>query len=153
MTRVWILPYTREYTYFFMISATWLQDNSKRQRGKGGRGAGGKIVETRFCHQPPYVAFYLLSLILLKCMGSMLILVQVKPKSRMYKVERLPDNAVVPLPGFSGKVSAMYRVFLKEPPVDGKANTALVKLLSDYFGKPVRILRGKGSRIKLMQVG
>ncbi len=86
-------------------------------------------------------------------MSSMLILVRVKPRAKRYKVERLPDSTVASFPRGSRKVSGMYRVFLKEPPSGGKANMALVRVLSDYFDKPVKILKGKSSRIKLVKVG
>ena len=46
-----------------------------------------------------------------------------------------------------------YKVFLKAPPVDGKANDALVSLLSKHFGvskSKIKIARGLTSRSKLI---
>ncbi|BDQ00422.1 DUF167 domain-containing protein [Aquiluna sp. KACHI24] len=47
-------------------------------------------------------------------------------------------------------------VFLKEKPIDGKANEALVRLLREHFGTApdgVRIISGFGSRIKIVEIG
>jgi uncharacterized protein len=47
-------------------------------------------------------------------------------------------------------------VFLKEKPVDGKANEALLRVLRQHFNTPpdgVRILSGFGSRIKIVEIG
>lgn len=45
--------------------------------------------------------------------------------------------------------------YLRAKPHDGEANTALVKLLSKYFGIPkttIRIIRGTKSRNKIIEV-
>ncbi len=47
-------------------------------------------------------------------------------------------------------------VFLKEKPIAGKANQALIALLSSHFGVPrenIRIVSGASSRIKLIEIG
>ena len=44
-------------------------------------------------------------------------------------------------------------VKVKEPPVRGKANKAVVELLSRYFGKRVKIVSGAKNKRKLIQVG
>lgn len=47
-------------------------------------------------------------------------------------------------------------VFLKEKPIDGRANEALIRLLRDYFNTSangVRIISGFGSRIKIVEIG
>jgi len=44
---------------------------------------------------------------------------------------------------------------VKAPPVEGKANEALVRLLSDYFGVPksrVLIIKGAASKYKLVHL-
>jgi len=49
-----------------------------------------------------------------------------------------------------------YRVAVKAPPHDGKANLAVIKLLSDYFGLPqsqIKIIRGHAARRKVLAVG
>lgn len=43
----------------------------------------------------------------------------VKPKSNIEKVEKLDEKTL--------------KVWVKAPPVDGKANDAVIKLLADFF--------------------
>jgi uncharacterized protein len=48
-----------------------------------------------------------------------------------------------------------YRMTIQSPPVDGKANQELIRLLSEEFGAPrscVSILTGLSSRKKLIRV-
>lgn len=45
-----------------------------------------------------------------------------------------------------------YFAFLKSAPEDGKANLELIKLASKYFGKSVRIVMGKTSKNKVLEV-
>ncbi len=42
------------------------------------------------------------------------------------------------------------KVYVKAKPEDGKANTAVVKLLTKHYGKPVRIVSGHKSRKKVI---
>lgn len=44
-----------------------------------------------------------------------------------------------------------FKVYLKSRPVDGKANLELIKVLSKYFGKKVRIVSGFTSKKKLLE--
>jgi uncharacterized protein (TIGR00251 family) len=70
----------------------------------------------------------------------MQIQVKVKPNSRTEEVSQESDGFIV-------------RV--KEPPREGKANQAVVKLLAEHFGVPrsqVRILSGFGSKNKVVEV-
>ena len=55
----------------------------------------------------------------------MIIKIKVKPNSSQEKIEKISDNN--------------YKVWIKEKPIDGKANIELCKLLKKYFGKPARI--------------
>ena len=43
-------------------------------------------------------------------------------------------------------------VRVKEPPTKGKANKAVVKLLSEYFNANVRIVSGTKSRRKVVEI-
>lgn len=73
-------------------------------------------------------------------------LVKVVPNAR--------QNAVagrVEIPGGAFALS----VRLKAPPVDGKANEALVAFLAETFGVPrraVRLLRGERDRLKQIEI-
>ncbi|PMB31410.1 hypothetical protein CEN47_11490, partial [Fischerella thermalis CCMEE 5319] len=52
----------------------------------------------------------------------MQIKVKVKPNSKMQKIEAAADRSLI--------------VYLKSPPVDGKANEELIKVLFDNFHVP-----------------
>lgn len=70
----------------------------------------------------------------------MKISVQVKPGSKQNQVEE----------GSAGLV-----VKLKAPPVDGKANSALICVLAEHFGvrkSDVEILHGQAGRRKLVEI-
>lgn len=45
-----------------------------------------------------------------------------------------------------------YRIKVKEPPEKGKANLAVVKLMSRHFKKPARIVSGFTSKEKLVEI-
>ena len=70
----------------------------------------------------------------------MKIQVTVKPNSKTEEVSQEGD-------GFTVKV--------KEPPKEGKANQAVIKLLAEHFGVPrcqVRILSGFKSKNKVIEI-
>ncbi len=43
-------------------------------------------------------------------------------------------------------------VWIKEKPIDGKANDSLIKILKKYLGKEVKIKSGFSSRNKIIEV-
>jgi uncharacterized protein len=48
-----------------------------------------------------------------------------------------------------------YKVWLTAPPVDGKANTMLIKILADYFHvskSSLKITSGKAAKNKIMEI-
>jgi hypothetical protein len=66
--------------------------------------------------------------------------VKVKPNSRTAEISQEGDSFIVKV---------------KEPPKEGKANQAVLKLLAEHFGVPqnqVRLLSGFKSRNKLIEV-
>ncbi len=70
----------------------------------------------------------------------MKIQVKVKPSSKTEEVSQEGDSFIVKV---------------KEPPKEGKANQAVIKLLAEHFGVPqsqVRILSGLRSRNKVIEV-
>lgn len=71
----------------------------------------------------------------------MRISVFIKPRARCRKVEKTPDG---------------YCVHVAEPPIENKANEALIKALSEYFEvskSRVRIVGGLKSKHKVVEVG
>jgi len=70
----------------------------------------------------------------------MKIRVKVKPNSRTEEVSQEGDSFIVKV---------------REPPKEGKANQAVIRLLAEHFGVPksqVRILSGFRSRTKVIEV-
>lgn len=45
-----------------------------------------------------------------------------------------------------------YEVWIKEKPVEGKANEELIKVLKKYFKKQVKIVHGLKSRDKVVEL-
>ena len=69
------------------------------------------------------------------------IAVTVKPNAKKAEVTQLANSE--------------YRVEVREPAQDGKANQAVIELLARYLGVPkstVRINRGLSSRHKLLEL-
>ena len=70
----------------------------------------------------------------------MKIQVKVKPSSKTEELSQEGDSFIIKV---------------KEPPKEGKANQAVIKLLAEHFGVPqsqVRILSGFRNRNKLIEV-
>ena len=70
----------------------------------------------------------------------MKIKVQAKPRSKQEKIEKVSDSE--------------YRVWVKEPPTDGKANEAIIKLLSKYLKIPqssITLTHGARGKIKFFE--
>jgi len=71
----------------------------------------------------------------------MKISVKVKPNSKKEEVKRLTDNEFI--------------LSVKEPAKEGKANQAVIRLLSEYFGVPksnISIIKGESSKNKIIQI-
>ncbi|GAB4526220.1 MAG: DUF167 domain-containing protein [Pleurocapsa sp.] len=71
----------------------------------------------------------------------MKIQVKVKPNSKQQKIEELTDGSLI--------------IRLKSPPVDGKANQELIKILAEKYGVAkfqVVIKSGLSSKNKLIEI-
>ncbi|MGI0494154.1 DUF167 domain-containing protein [Alkalinema pantanalense CENA528] len=67
--------------------------------------------------------------------------IKVKPKAKQQKLEQQPDGC--------------WLAHLKAPPVDGKANAELIKLLSQRFSVPksqITIKSGGAAKLKLVEI-
>jgi uncharacterized protein (TIGR00251 family) len=76
--------------------------------------------------------------------------INVKAKPRAKKEEIIPPQA-----GLFADREEVYIVSIKEPPVDGKANEAIVRVLAEYFKVPkshVRIVSGQTSKKKIVEI-
>ena len=67
--------------------------------------------------------------------------VRVKPNAKQEKIEKVNDGH--------------FLIWVKEKPQEGKANKAVIKVLSEYFGVPqseVVLLKGKTSKDKIFEI-
>jgi len=69
----------------------------------------------------------------------MKIKIKIHSNSSQEKIEKISENE--------------FEVWIREKPIQGKANEELVRLLKKYFRKPVKIVFGFNSKIKLIEVG
>ncbi|OGW15664.1 MAG: hypothetical protein A3G93_06500 [Nitrospinae bacterium RIFCSPLOWO2_12_FULL_45_22] len=71
----------------------------------------------------------------------MRVTVWVRPNARNEKVEKVSDGE--------------YRVWVKAPAREGKANQALIEVLADYFDRPrqaIILYKGASSRKKFVEI-
>lgn len=79
----------------------------------------------------------------------MLITVKVKTKAKENKVFP-PDRKLWP-----EKDNEVYNISVKELPVHGKANSAVEKLLAEYFKvtqRQIELVRGGTSKLKIFKI-
>ena len=50
------------------------------------------------------------------------------------------------------ETSVGLEVWIKEKPIEGKANETLVKILKKHFGKEIKITAGFSSRNKIIEI-
>lgn len=71
----------------------------------------------------------------------MRIQILVKPNSKLEKVEKIDDSN--------------FKVYVKEPPIENKANEAVIRLISEYFRvqrSKITIIKGAKSKIKIVEI-
>ncbi len=83
----------------------------------------------------------------------MKIIVKAKAGAKKESVERVTQATL----GFEGgkKEMDIYKVSVKEPPVDGKANVAITKALAKYFDvapSSVSLISGQTSKQKIFEI-
>lgn len=72
----------------------------------------------------------------------MRIFITVKPRKKEEKVEKIDESH--------------YEVYTKAPPVDNKANDAVLRILAVHFDLPkwrIRLVSGQSSRKKIINIG
>lgn len=71
----------------------------------------------------------------------MKIQVVIKPSARKTEVKKLADGS--------------YRVAVKAPPIEGRANAALIEALADHFDRPktsLKIVHGLKGKKKIIEL-
>jgi uncharacterized protein YggU (UPF0235/DUF167 family) len=82
----------------------------------------------------------------------MKIIVKAKTKAKVEKVERLTQPSL----GLGEKEeTVVYKVSVKEAPVDGRANEAIIKALAGYFDvsvSSISLVTGQTSKQKVFMI-
>lgn len=83
----------------------------------------------------------------------MKIIVKAKPKAKVEKVERVGQPAL----NFANEKAELtvYKVSVKEAPVGGKANEAVIRALAKYFETSpshIRLVSGQTSKQKIYEI-
>lgn len=71
----------------------------------------------------------------------MKIFVKAKPNSKEEKLQKISDSH--------------YIILIKEPPVQGRANAAIIRVVADYFKvnhSQVNIVSGRFSKSKIIEI-
>ena len=55
-------------------------------------------------------------------------------------------------PGIAGRYGDAWKVRVAEPPEDGRANEAVLRLVSDTLGAPASLVSGHASRDKVVAI-
>ena len=83
----------------------------------------------------------------------MKIIVRAKTKAKLEKVERVEQPALDL--GQNVVEAVTYKVSVKEAPVDGKANEAIIKALAEYFDTAktnITLISGQTSKQKVFNI-
>ncbi|MDP2930395.1 MAG: DUF167 domain-containing protein [bacterium] len=78
----------------------------------------------------------------------MKVFVKVKPKTKENKIEKISAETGSP-------PKNRFDIWVKEPPIEGRANEAVCKVMAEHFGVPlanVKIISGKASRQKIIEI-
>ena len=83
----------------------------------------------------------------------MKIIVNARPGSRLNKIERL-NPPVLEFKDSKAEVP-VYKIWVTAQPIDGKANQAIINLLSKHFkvpNKSIRLIQGEASKRKIFEI-
>lgn len=78
----------------------------------------------------------------------MKIFVKVKPNAKIEKVEKISEQLF-------GKKGVNFKVWVREPAKEDKANEAVIKILAKYFGvskSAINIVSGSASKQKIIEI-
>lgn len=83
----------------------------------------------------------------------MRIIIKAKPSSKEERVEKITQ----PTFDFADdkQKEIVYKIWIKEPPEDGKANEAIIRLLSKHFGinrSHIRLVLGAKGKVKVFEI-
>ena len=81
----------------------------------------------------------------------MRIFVKVKAGSKQNKIEEPPQRLLQA----DERLDDYYTVYVKEPPVEGKANDAVIRVIAEHFDLPrshVTLISGAVAKIKVFEI-
>lgn len=81
----------------------------------------------------------------------MRVFVKAKPNSKENRMEKIDP----PMPRLRRTNGAHFMVSVKEPPVQGRANRAIINLLADHFSvlpSQIKIISGHTSKQKIIEI-
>jgi uncharacterized protein YggU (UPF0235/DUF167 family) len=84
----------------------------------------------------------------------MKIIVKAKTRAKMTRVERI-DQPVLDLGEKKKEELVTYKVLVKEMPVGGKANEAIIEALAEYFDTAksnINLVSGQSSKQKVFEI-
>jgi uncharacterized protein YggU (UPF0235/DUF167 family) len=85
----------------------------------------------------------------------MKIIVKAKTRAKVAKVERV-DQPVLDLGEEKGKTKLVtYKVAVKEAPINGQANEAIIEALAEYFDTAksnINLISGQSSKQKVFEI-
>lgn len=79
----------------------------------------------------------------------MIINIKVYPHSGKEEIEKVSESSL----GKTSEKIDTYKVYLKKPALDNKANIELLKLLKRHFKVETKIIKGLTSRNKIVKLG
>lgn len=85
---------------------------------------------------------------------NMKIIVKAKTRAKQNRVERVEQPALE-LDQNKNNTLAIYKVYVKEAPVNGKANEAIIEALSEYFDTAksnIVLLSGASGKQKFFEI-
>lgn len=77
--------------------------------------------------------------------------IKVHVNSSQEKVVKIGENELAPL-GVPQNTKLWGKIWIKEKPIDGKANSAIEKLMKKYFNAGCEVVSGFSSRNKIIEV-
>ncbi len=84
----------------------------------------------------------------------MKIFVRAKPNAKQNKLTKI-ESPQLTLEGMGQRKETFYKAEVKEPPIDGRSNMAIVRLIAEYFDVPlfeIKLVSGQASKQKVFEI-
>jgi len=84
----------------------------------------------------------------------MKIFVKAKPNAKQNKLTKI-EFPQLTLEGIGERKEVFYKAEVKEPPIDGKSNMAIIRLIAEYFDisiYDIKLISGAASKQKIFEI-